>query len=317
MMLRKFFLFLLFAFFSCLTIFAKEYSFGLYITDIYNFDQVNQTFQADLWLWINYFGDEVDFNGTLDFINSLDETQKNYQSEHFSDLNRNYMQQKFTGTFRCEWNLRRFPFDKNVLSLEIEDFRPIEEINFVPDYENSMIDSSIAFNEWDISPLYIDARPFTYDSNFGDFSAPDKKSSYSRIVASVTVSRRTPWITFFKLTFGVYIAFVLSVISFAIRPETDSRLSLPCAALFAVGSNKYVVESVVPSSVNLTMLDSIHIITMLCILLICVVVIKTDGLRSSGDTVKVKKSFLIDKVFALVICLVYATFNVWALVPYN
>ena len=146
-----------------------------------------------------------------------------------------------------------------------------------------MIDSSIAFNEWDISPLYIDARPFTYDSNFGDFSAPDKKSSYSRIVASVTVSRRTPWITFFKLTFGVYIAFVLSVISFAIRPETDS----------------------------------IHIITMLCILLICVVVIKTDGLRSSGDTVKVKKSFLIDKVFALVICLVYATFNVWALVPYN
>ena len=311
--MKKFCLFLLCVFLPNLILCAKEYTFGLYITDLYNFDQVNQTFQADLWLWINYFGDEIDFDGSLDFINSLDETQKNYQSEHFESLNRNYMQQKFTGNFRCEWDLSRFPFDKNLLKVEIEDYRPIEEINFVPDYKNSKVSDSISFSEWKVSPLYIDSQPFTYDSNFGDLSSTSDTGTYSRIVASVMISRLTPWITFLKLTFGVYVAFVLSVVSLSIRPETDSRLSLPCAALFAVVSNKYVVESVVPSSTSLTMLDSIHIITMVSILLICMVVIKTDGMRSSENSKKVRKSFLIDRTFAIAVCIVYAVFNVWVI----
>ncbi|MBQ7158678.1 MAG: hypothetical protein IJS09_04525 [Treponema sp.] len=292
---------------------AKEYTFGLYITDLYNFDQVAETFQADVWLWSNYFGDEVDFNGTLDFINSIDEREKNYSSVHDAVLNRNYMQQKCTGTFRCEWDLRRFPFDENTLVIQIEDYRPIDDVRFVPDYHNSKISDAILLDEWELSSLYMYTQAVTYDSNFGDLSSQSDRGIYSRIIASVSIARKTPWITFFKLTFGVYIAFVLSVVSLAIRPETDSRLSLPCAALFAVVSNKYVVESVVPSSISLTILDSIHIVTMVCILLICMVIIQTDGMRRSCDQNKIRRSFMIDRIFVSVMTVVYVAFNLWVM----
>ena len=288
---------------------AREYPLGIYITGLHNFDYVGQTFCADYWLWSLYDGEETDFNGYLDPVNDISFSSNIYSSEQLEN-GKHWMQQKIQAVYQYKWNMRKFPFDSATLKIEIEDFRDTGEVVFVADKKNSGVSNIIEVDGWDITDFEIKDSVVEYGTNFGNSLAGSEGSEYSRICAEVNIKRSNPWVTFFKLTAGVYISILISVLPFFMKPNTDSRLSLPSAGLFAVVSNKYVVESTVPSSTSLTLLDSIHSAAMICILMIFVVVIQTDGMRSTEEQKLIAKSFRIDHVFALTFAVLFTAVNI-------
>ena len=286
---------------------SREYPLGIYITGLYNFDYVGQSFSTDFWLWSVYAGDETQFDGCIDPVNDLSFLRDIYSSEQIQD-GRFWMQQKIQAVYQHKWEMRNFPFDTAELALELEDFRDADEITFRADRKNSGISNRIPIDGWEIVSFGLEDKTITYDTNFGN-ELVEHGGEYSRVCAKVKMRRSNPWITFFKLTSGVYISILISFLPFFMKPNTDSRLSLPSAGLFAVVSNKYVVESSVPSSTSLTLLDSIHSLAMICILLIFFILIQTDGMRASSEKRLLAKSFRIDRLSALIIALVFIVLN--------
>lgn len=302
----------------CSAAFARDYRTGIFITDLYDLDQVDSTFSADFWIWCVYDGDETDFNGTLDIMHESSCDLRIYSSDKVrmpGEEELFWMQQKILAKFQCEWNMRNFPFDVNTLKIEIEDNRIRDEVNFLPDGMNSGVSEIIDIDGWKISGFTLTETPMSYNTNFGNPEIDEGGSGiYSRLCAEVTIRRVNPWITFFKLTACVYISILISVLAFFMKPNTDSRISLPCAALFAVMSNKYVVEAAVPSTTALTLLDSIHTTSLAVILAILFVIIKTDGMRATGNEKSLRQSLKIDRLAALAIAVAYMLLNAMLLV---
>lgn len=304
------FLFLLFsAGFLSASVFARDYPLGMYITSLYNFNYVDQTFCTDYWIWTLYDGEETDFDGCLDPVNDISFTSGIYSSEKIGN-GKIWMQQKIQAVYQYKWDMRKFPFDTAILKIELEDYRDANEITFIADKENSGVSNLINVDGWEIISFNIEDNIVEYGTTFGNPLVKAESDDYSRVTAKVGIRRTNPWITFFKLTAGVYISILISFLPFFMKPNTDSRLSLPSAGLFAIVSNKYVVESTVPSSTSLTLLDSIHSTAMFCILLIFFVLIQTDGMRSTEEKNMIAKSFRIDHLFALIFAVVFVVINV-------
>ncbi len=60
---------------------------------------------------------------------------------------------------------------------------------------------------------------------------------------------RNAWGLFLKIFIGMYIAFLISVISFTPHPsELEPRFGLPVGGLFAAVGNKYIIDSLLPES---------------------------------------------------------------------
>jgi hypothetical protein len=76
------------------------------------------------------------------------------------------------------------------------------------------------------------------------------------------VLKRNAWGLFFKLFMGMYIAFLISSVSFLVAPErVEPRFALPVGGLFAAVGNKYIIDSLLPESSQFTLVDALHSVT--------------------------------------------------------
>ena len=131
------------------------------------------------------------------------------------------------------------------------------------------------------------------------------------MVAEITISRKNSWIKLIKLLTGVYVAFLISCIVFFVSNESqDSRFCLCVGGIFAAIGNKYIVESVVPSSTSNTLMDNVHTLTFIFILLITVVMIISLRLYQSGNDQKVQLSHKIDRWSFYLFTFLYTILNI-------
>ena len=172
---------------------AGEYSLGAFASDLYNFDQVAGTFSADLWLWSNYFGEETDFNSSLDFTNAIsvqsDEIRKPACRHQELELYAAESQRNI----QIRMGFAAFPVrHRNSLFISIEDFRNTNAIRFILDYVNSKILEVVRLDEWKLSPLSMTESTVTYNTNFGDEDLDGSRDSYSRVCIKIIAERNRP-----------------------------------------------------------------------------------------------------------------------------
>jgi hypothetical protein len=115
-----------------------------------------------------------------------------------------------------------------------------------------------------------------------------------------------------KMLTGVYAAFLISCLVFFVSSENqDSRFGLCVGGLFAAIGNKYIVESVVPSTITNTLMDNVHNLTFTFILLIVGIIIISLKLFESEDPRKRSRSLWLDRVAFYSIVIAYASTNVF------
>ncbi|NBX51658.1 hypothetical protein EBT25_17420, partial [bacterium] len=90
-----------------------------------------------------------------------------------------------------------------------------------------------------------------YNTSFGDIES--SLTAVPKFEIIVTIKRLSSWLILFKLITGIIVAFLISSCVFWIKPiNTDPRFGLCVGGLFAAIGNKYIVESIVPSTNELT-----------------------------------------------------------------
>lgn len=238
---------------------------GAYIINIHDINFRDKEYTIRFWLWMLYDNPSFDFATQIDIPNAKDiETPV-----PLMDLidGKTWQLMKMKCTMKQNWNVDDFPFDKQHLMVRVENsVYDNKTLVYELDKSGSTYDRELTIDGWNISNFEVNTSVNEYTTVFGDPNNDALHSEYASFNISMDIERDA-WGLFAKIFIGMYIAFLISIISFALRPsELEPRFGLPVGGLFAAVGNKYIIDSLLPESTNFTLVDTLHTITFLGIL---------------------------------------------------
>lgn len=281
---------------------------GMYILSFTDFKIDDQSYKVDFWLWFLYKNDSLEIKDAIDITNAKSVEFSNFSVEKRGGLN--WAQVKCKAVINQNWDVTKFPFDRQELFIKLEHTTlDANEVVFVSDAENSKIDSTFLFDDWNINSFKLKGMQTTYNTTFGD---PVLKGSsiYPGVEAEIIITRAHSQGILVKMLTGVYVAFSIALLGFLIKPSLADRLGLCVGGIFAAVGNKYIIESVVPSSTANTLLDSIHNLTFVAILIMIAVTVVSLKWSDTEDKNMIEKSKKLDRISFAVLLLSFATANI-------
>lgn len=240
---------------------------GVYVTSIHNIDFKQKEYAIQLWLWLRYKNKDFAFDKNLE-IPMAKSVDRSFYTVDTSN-GQVYMQMKLQCVMRDSWRIANFPFDRQTLRFSIENSQyDSRALVFIADTVGQHYDRRFALNAWSIDSCLLSVNPHIYETGFGDESLSKPKTEYSAFRLRLSITRNAGGL-FWKLFLGMYIAFLIAYVCFYIHADgMDSRFSLSVGSLFAVIGNKYIVDSSLPESTSFTLVDTLHGLTLFCILII-------------------------------------------------
>jgi hypothetical protein len=258
---------------------------GSYLTSLYNIDSDRGLFSADIWVWTKSnspFNYKLQNNLEVSYLSSQFPLAYINQPSELLNKDTFYNQKKIQGTFLHDFNLAKFPFDRQKLEIYFEDSDSnIEELKFISD-KSSGFDPSISIDGWKI--IHIEARSAIkkYETNFGNYTKPSD-DQYSRVALEVEIKRDAPLI-FLKITLGLFAAVLVAMFSTFMNSESDdlysARLGLLGATLLAVVVNQQFADSKIGQTTTVTLIDSLHMLGFATVFLLFIAAILSRRLQS-------------------------------------
>lgn len=282
---------------------------GVYLTSLHDLNITAKTFAADMWIWSNCLNEELTPLQSMEFVNANQSEGKLDYSEEKGGII--WSQKKVNGVFRQNWDVHNYPFDRHTLIIEMEE-AAYDTSSFVykADTANSTYSPSIQLDGWKITDFEIIETQTEYTTTFGDPTLESGGGSlYTKIQVAVSIAR-TELTSFLKLIGPVYIAFAVALLSLLLYLENSTVLSaqigLQAGSLFATVINLSIASTTLGVSERLTLVDQIHILSLLYILIVTAIAIYSQYLLKQGETaevIRVKnfRSFLILAITFVVI----------------
>jgi len=276
---------------------------GIFFTSVYDLNLAEKSFTADFWVWYNYTNDSLNPLESVEISNAKEFEFTAPDLEKIGNVN--WATHKCKATIKKEWNLKNFPFDKQELHVEIEDaIYDVDQLVYVADVKNSKYDKNIRLDEWQIKKFEVSQFQKTYETTYGNPEL-DGTSTYPSIVASFVLERDGVGL-FFKLFIGIFVAYLISLSVFFMGPENPERFGMIVGALFAGVANKYIVESLMPQTIMLTLPDKIHNLTFIYIMFHLAITVVAYRLSVKG---KEKLGWRIDIACFLVSIISFVVIN--------
>lgn len=273
-------------------------SVGLYIMDISHINFAEGTYSIDGYLWLNWDparflppGAEASAEGAglprapCDTIGFVGE----FELEATPVVKRpGYAQFRVIGTLHQEFDLARFPLDRHVLRMAIEDEEhPDHIVRYEADARNSG-STDFRITGWIHDRPTVSTYTRTYETNFGDRSLPSGDESHFAGIAFEIPIRQVRLAYFIKLTFGLFISTVLALMSLVVAHYGVDRLGFPVGALFAVVASQWVVGEALPPRAPPTIADWLHVTSFGVILVVTLVNVRSLLVLENGDPAKSK-----------------------------
>jgi hypothetical protein len=242
---------------------------GVFVTSIYDMDFVGESYSAVFWIWATYdpvkLGEIVEgeyiFFDRIEIVNAQEKNLSPTEQYLVDNPDGSqYAIAKFSATLNQNWDVRHFPFDRQMLNITIESVGlDCSDIYFVPDLENSLVSNDFRLSGWKISPIQLKGLAYVYPSTFGD--PHDVRGVYPRLLVSVPLEREGGRI-FITAFLGFFVAYIIIAMLVVLDKEMLSdRLSLIMTALFAAIGNKYTIDFFFPTQVHFSLSDLIQVAT--------------------------------------------------------
>jgi hypothetical protein len=279
---------------------------GAYVLSVHDINFHDKEYTARFWLWFIYNNPKYDFTKQLDMP-----TAKSFdQSPPIEDSldGKAWIMMKMKATMKEKWNVQDFPFDKQHLSMPIENSQyDVSSMLFSPDVNGSRFSATEAIDGWSIRNFKVSAKTNDYETGFGDSRPGRNPQTFSSFVVEMDLERDALGL-FMKIFLGMYIAFLIAMISFAPKPwEHDPRFGLPVGGLFAAVGNKYIIDSLLPESSTFSLVDILHTLTFLAIF--CILAVSAVCLRLY-DSGKEETCLRVNRIGSRIILYVYIAANI-------
>jgi len=278
---------------------------GAYIINIHDINFRDKEYTIRFWLWMLYDNPSFDFAEQIDIPNAK-EIDKPAPLMDLVD-GKTWQLMKMKCTMKQNWKVNDFPFDKQHLTVRVEN-SVYDNTNLVYelDQNGSTYDRELTIDGWHISNFNVDTSVNEYTTVFGDPSSDMLHSEYASFNINMDIERDA-WGLFAKIFIGMYIAFLISIISFTLRPsELEPRFGLPVGGLFAAVGNKYIIDSLLPESTSFTLVDTLHTVTFLGIL--GTLLVSAISLKYF-DNSQVEKSIAANRIGSRIVIISYVVIN--------
>lgn len=284
---------------------------GVDILSIHGIDFDANTFDAEFWIWSVCPDDHFKPLQTMDFVNDND-VSVSLQGETIEN-GKYWDYAKVEGTFRYYWDLSEFPFDYHDLQIHIENADwDASAFVFVPDTAGSAYEPDMPLEGWSVDSFSVTSAPFTYQTTYGDPENPVGTSEYSRLTVHIALER-ADYNSFFKLTFVVYIAFLISLVSYFVNLKSPAmlaaRLGVISGALFTVAVSLRTATDTLSSQEGFTLVGKIHLVAMAAILVDAVAALATQLLTEQGRSETELKRF--DRNVMVLVVIGFIAANIW------
>lgn len=233
---------------------------GAYVISVHDINFHDKEYTIRFWLWFLYDNPEFDFTSQLDIPNA--KTIEPPESIIDTVNGKAWVMLKMKCVMKENWSVRDFPFDQQHLKVMIENsVLDNTVLIFKPDFNASRFDFKEGIDGWRIVDFKVGSRSNKYDTGFGDPRPGKNHQTFSQFTIDLEIER-SAWGLFMKIFLGMYIAFLISIISFTPHPsEMEPRFGLPVGGLFAAVGNKYIIDSLLPESSDFTLVDTLHALT--------------------------------------------------------
>jgi hypothetical protein len=237
---------------------------GSYVISVHDINFRDKQYTMRFWLWFLYDNPDFNFSTQLDIPNAKSIDPPEITNDSLNG--KAWAIMKMKTTMKESWRVADFPFDKQHIKVQIENaLFDNNSLVFKPDIKGSTYDKADALDGWNIKNFNVSAITNDYETGFGDSRPERSVQNFSAFLIEMDIERNA-WGLFMKIFIGMYIAFLISIISFTIRvSELEPRFGLPVGGLFATVGNKYIIDSILPETSSFTLVDSLHTLTFLSI----------------------------------------------------
>ncbi len=278
---------------------------GCYVISLHDLDFPEQQYTARFWLWL--IKDTIsNVDKDVEIPNAKEMKIDNMIMEKLG--NQGWLQMKLKCIMKQSWNVKHFPFDKQILKIDVENPQfEADELVFKVDSLGKSYDPALFVEGWKITNFKLSTGVSSYKTGFGDNTLKTQESSYAKFTIAIELEREA-WELFFKLFLGMYIAFAIAFVSFFVDAEhAEPRFGLPVGGLFSGVGNKYVIDSYLPTSSTLTIVDTLHGLTFVMIFVI--IAFSALILQQSEDNKLKNLAKSTNKVVAWSIAIIYFLIN--------
>jgi hypothetical protein len=290
---------------------------GAYLIRIPSLSFRDNQFTVDGYIWFRWKGhldpspaETVEFcNGTID-KKEITDAKKIHVKEGDTEEEYEYACVRIQGPITKFWDVARYPFDKHILSLAIEDRnRESKSLRYVIDDEPSRIDENCQLPGWILEQPRANSVIHTYPTNYGDLDAiRSHECRFSRFVLDVPM-RRASGIYFLKVLNGLYISVLIAFLTFFIKPgNLEARFGTGVGAVFAAIASQYVIAAGLPENNQLTLVDKLHVVATTAILLSMVESAASLYLFESD---RAQLSRKLDRAALVLLSIGYVATNAW------
>src|SRR4051812_17682082 len=122
---------------------------GIYLAGVHGLDFSTGRYSADFWLWSIAGSDHFSPVETAYIVNEADKSPEPTQTVRSAD--KRWDQRRIRADLWADWNVARFPFDHQVLTIAVEDSSATTgQLLYVADQENSGIDPGLSIPGWHV-----------------------------------------------------------------------------------------------------------------------------------------------------------------------
>lgn len=281
---------------------------GAYVISLHDINFHEKEYTIRFWLWFVYDNADFDFSKQLDIPNAKEIATPEIILDSINGKAWAIMKMKCT--MKQNWDVHDFPFDNQHLKVQIENtLFDNKNLVFVPDTAGSTFDEKEAIDGWRVRNFRVVRHDNDYETGFGDSSNPYQVFSTFNIEMDL---ERNAWGLFLKIFIGMYIAFLIAIISFTPHPsELEPRFGLPVGGLFAAVGNKYIIDSILPETTSFTLVDTLHALTFIAIFM---TLLTSSIALKLHDNNKTAKAIQVSKVGGITVISLYIILNIIAIV---
>ena len=248
---------------------------GVWLVNVQKFELSSGSYDLDFYLWFKWSGDPLKIN--YEFMNGRSSSIDVIKSED------GYLEVRVRGTFIKSLNFKDYPFDSHKLTIEIEDkSASLNELIFVPDYNESGIDPKINIAGWSIEDWSLESAEHNYP---GD-------ENFSRLVFSFTIGR-SALSSVLKSIVPIMIITCIAMLAFLVAPSNyGQRISLGVTTLMAAVAYHLALTNQIPPIGYLTLTDKIMITAyglFLYSLLVSVILMRLGDQKKLDEAIKLNR----------------------------
>lgn len=247
---------------------------GVNIEELYDLDLARDTFGAVLWLWTLCPSPQSAPLETIALPTGTNLELGELRGRRIDDVG-HYQYRRVQGTFRHDWDMSHYPFDRQRLVIPIDETDlGSSVVVFEPDRESSFLSPAVrtGHDEWDISELAIEASVSEEPSTYGLPAA--EPEGYARLEAAL-VLERAQVLTFVKLTAGVFAAALIALLALFLDPRDrgvfGTRLGVLAGVLFGVLLSMRAADAYIGDTSRLTLVSEVHLVALGLILAVAAI----------------------------------------------